>query len=313
MAPPSSSGRPPGFSTGVLLVAAAGVLYGTLVILAKLAYATGIAPLPLLVLRYGIAALLMWAALGLTRRDLLRLAPRERLLGVGLGLLYATQSFAYFWGFRHVNASTTGLLFNTFPLWIALLAWLFLKEKFTRHVVAALAIGFAGTVLTSGLLDGSSSGGFSWDGIGLILAAALGYAAYVVAARKTTANLKSEPVAAHVFLGSAAGFFAAGALSGSLPLSASAESIGYAVALAVVATLLPILLFLKGLRLIGAARAGVIGTLEPVVTVVLAAAFLGDVLGPFQWVGGALVVFASLLVHASGLREREAASELPRE
>jgi drug/metabolite transporter (DMT)-like permease len=309
MAPPDSSKRPPGFSTGVLLVAAAGVLYGTLVILAKLAYATGIAPLPLLVLRYGIAAALMWAVLGLTRRDLLKVPRRERALGIGLGLLYASQSFAYFWGFQTVNASTTGLLFNTFPLWIALFAFLFLRERIAPPVLAALALGFGGTALTSGFVGGSADP----LGVALILAAACGYAIYVVAARKTTASLKSESVAAHVFLGSAAGFLGAAAATGSLPLSASVESVGYAIALAVVATLLPILLFLKGLRLIGAAPAGVIGTLEPVVTVILAWAVLSEQLGVLQWVGGALVVAASLLVHASGLREREAASELPRE
>ena len=66
----------------------------------------------------------------------------------------------------------------------------------------------------------------------LILLAAFGYAVYVVAARKTTSALRSEPVAAHVFLGAAAGFVAAAAATGSLPVSASAESIGYAVALA---------------------------------------------------------------------------------
>ena len=297
------------FTQGVLFVAAAGVLYGTLVILAKLAYATGIAPLPLLVLRYGLAAGLMWAVLGLTRRDLLRVAPRERALGIGLGLLYASQSFAYFWGFQTVNAATTGILFNTFPLWVAVLAAFFLRERMTLAVGAALALGVVGTWLTSGFVGGSVDA----YGATLILSAAFGYAVYVVAARKTTTSLKPESVAAHVFLGSAGGFLAAALVTGSLPLSASPASIGYAAALAVVATLLPILLFLKGLRLIGASRAGVIGTLEPVVTVALAAAILGDVLGPIQWVGGALVVVASLLVHASGMREREAASEVPRE
>jgi drug/metabolite transporter (DMT)-like permease len=309
VAPTDSTKRPPGFSAGVLLVATAGVLYGTLVILAKLAYATGIAPLPLLVLRYGIAALLMWAALALTRRDLLKVPRKERALGIGLGLLYATQSFVYFWGFQTVSASTTGLLFNTFPLWIALFAFVFLREHITYPVLAALGLGFVGTALTSGFVGGTVDG----RGVVLILAAACGYAIYVVAARKTTATLNPESVAAHVFLGSAAGFLAAAALTGNLPLGAPLDSIGYAIALAVVATLLPILLFLKGLRLIGAARAGVIGTLEPVVTVILAFAVLGEQLGALQWVGGALVVLASLLVHASGLKGREAASELPRE
>ncbi len=304
--PPEAADR---FTLGVLYVAAAGILYGTLVILAKLAYATGIAPLPLLVLRYGVAAALMWAALALIRPELLRLRPRDRALGIALGLLYALQSFVYFWGFQTVDAAVTGILFNTFPLWVALFAAAFLAEKVTLEVAAALGLGVVGTALTAGVWTGSVDA----YGAVLVLSAALGYATYVVAARKTAAKLPSEAVAAHVFLGSAAGFLAAALLFGSLPTQVAADSLLYAGALAVLATLLPILLFLKGLKIIGASRAGVIGTLEPVVTVILAWAVLGSTLGPLQALGGALVLAASFLVHRSGLREREAASEVPRE
>ncbi len=297
------------FTLGVLYVAAAGILYGTLVILGKLAYATGIAPLPLLVLRYGLAAALMWAALAALRPDLLRLKPRARALGLGLGLLYALQSFVYFWGFQTVDAAVTGILFNTFPLWVALFAAAFLKERITAVVAAALGLGVLGTALTAGVWTGSV------DALGtlLILAGALGYSTYVVAARKTAADLPSEAVAAHVFLGSAAGFLVAALVFGGLPTNVALDSLMYAAALAVLATLLPILLFLKGLKIIGASRAGVIGTLEPLVTVLLAWAVLGSTLGPLQALGGALVLAASFLVHRSGLREREAASEVPRE
>lgn len=298
---PSSADAAPAldrFTVGVLFVAAAGILYGTLVILAKLAYATGIAPLPLLVLRYGIAAALIWAVLAAVRPGLLRLPPGERALGVGLGLLYASQSFVYFWGFRTVDAAVTGILFNTFPLWVAVLAAVFLREKLTLEVAAALGLGVFGTLLTTGL----GFGAVDWYGAVLILASAFGYSTYVVAARKTTAQLPSEAVAAYVFLGSASGFLAAGALTGGLPVGVALDSLAYAVALAVLATLLPILLFLKGLKIIGASRAGIIGTLEPLVTVLLAWAILGSILGPLQVVGGALVLTASFLVHRSGLR-----------
>lgn len=305
--PPQSASEH--FTLGVLYVAAAGILYGTLVILAKLAYATGIAPLPLLVLRYGLAAAVMWGALALLRPDLLRLGGRDRVLGVALGLLYAFQSFVYFWGFQTVDAAVTGILFNTFPLWVALFAAAFLAEKIRWEIGAALGLGLIGTALTAGLWTGAVDA----YGAVLVLAAALGYATYVVAARKTASNLPSEAVAAHVFLGSAAGFFGAALVSGALPTQVAVDSLLYAAALAILATLLPILLFLKGLKIIGASRAGVIGTLEPLVTVVLAWAILGSTLGPIQALGGALVLAASFLVHRSGLPEEEAASQVPPE
>jgi len=306
---PSTDQRSPA-SLGVLFCVVAGILYGTLVILGKLAYTTGITPLPLLFLRYTLAAALMWAALAIIDRRMLNLPRKQRLVAIGLGLAYASQSYLYFVGFQTVDGAVTGLLFNTFPLHIALLAAIFLKEKLTREVVVALALGVGGVAITTR----PAAGATDLSGPALILLSAFGYSCYVVAARKATADLPSEAVAAHVFLGAALGFTTGAIAAGQLPTSVRLDSLAYALALAVVATLLPILLFLKGLKRIGAARAGVIGTMEPLVTVLLAAVILGSVLGPFEVLGGAMIVVASLLIHRAGLRRPgEAPAELPRE
>lgn len=303
------SARSP-FALGVIYCASAGVLYGTLVILGNLAYDTGITPLPLLFLRYNIAAAVMWVGLLALRPSLLKLAPRDRAVAFGLGLVYATQSYVYFVGFQSVDPAVTGILFNTFPLDIAILAALFLREKLGKHVAAALALGLAGALL----MTRPASGSVDPFGAALILASAFGYSCYVVAARKATAHLPSEAVAAHVFLGAAAAFTGAALVRGEVPVAAAADSVAYAVALAIVATLLPILLFLKGLKLIGAARAGIIGTLEPLVTVLLAAVVLGSTMGVVQMVGGALIIAASLMVHRAGARQAGVAfPEAPRE
>jgi drug/metabolite transporter (DMT)-like permease len=308
-APGAGLARSP-FALGVIYCASAGVLYGTLVILGNLAYRTGITPLPLLFLRYNIAAAVMWVGLLALRPALLKLAPRDRAMAFGLGLVYATQSYVYFVGFQSVDPAVTGILFNTFPLDIAILAAIFLRERLGKLIAAALALGLAGAFL----MTRPSNGSVDPFGATLILASAFGYSCYVVAARKTTAHLPSEAVAAHVFLGAAVAFTAAALVRGEVPVAAAPDSLAYAIALAIVATLLPILLFLKGLKLIGAARAGIIGTLEPLVTVVLAAAILGSTLGPVQMVGGALIIAASLMVHRAGARQAGAAlPEVPRE
>ena len=60
--------------------------------------------------------------------------------------------------------------------------------------------------------------------------------------------------------------------------------------------------FLASLPRIGAARASLLSTVEPVVTLVLAAALLGDRLSPIQLAGGALVLFAVITVQGLHLR-----------
>jgi drug/metabolite transporter (DMT)-like permease len=73
---------------------------------------------------------------------------------------------------------------------------------------------------------------------------------------------------------------------------------GYALAgsMAVVATAVPATLFLAGLARIGATRAAIISTLEPVTTVVLAALLLGEALGGVRLAGGAVVLVAAIVV-----------------
>jgi drug/metabolite transporter (DMT)-like permease len=55
-----------------------------------------------------------------------------------------------------------------------------------------------------------------------------------------------------------------------------------------------------GLRRVGPATASIVSCAEPVLTVALAVALLGERLGPVQAVGGALVVLAVLLLQRRG-------------
>ena len=67
-------------------------------------------------------------------------------------------------------------------------------------------------------------------------------------------------------------------------------------AIAVVCTVLAILFFFEGLERVGPVRASVFSTIEPVFTVLLAAAVLGERITLTRVVGGALIVGAVLLL-----------------
>ena len=54
------------------------------------------------------------------------------------------------WGLMLTTASDAGLITGTTPAWVALVAWLVLKEKMTRRVVLGVAMSLAGILLISG-------------------------------------------------------------------------------------------------------------------------------------------------------------------
>jgi drug/metabolite transporter (DMT)-like permease len=63
-----------------------------------------------------------------------------------------------------------------------------------------------------------------------------------------------------------------------------------------VSTVVAIVAFFAGLARLGPTRTATLSTLEPVVTVTLAAVVLGEAVGPLQAAGGALVLAAVLVL-----------------
>ena len=65
-------------------------------------------------------------------------------------------------------------------------------------------------------------------------------------------------------------------------------------------TVLAMITFFAGMARLGAADAATLSTLEPMVTVVLAAFFLGEAVGGWQIVGGAIILAAVIVLVRSG-------------
>jgi drug/metabolite transporter (DMT)-like permease len=68
-------------------------------------------------------------------------------------------------------------------------------------------------------------------------------------------------------------------------------------------TLIPFALFAAGLKRLRPVEAAILATFEPVVAVALAAWVLGEGLRPLQWIGGGLVIAATLLASVPAAEE----------
>jgi drug/metabolite transporter (DMT)-like permease len=104
-----------------------------------------------------------------------------------------------------------------------------------------------------------------------------------------------------IMTGAAIAFTILAAFSRELALPSNAAGWAVGVGIAVVPTMLAISLFMAGLPRVGATRAALLSTWEPVVTVLLAVAILGDRLSWLQVGGGVLVLVAVIAVQAAHL------------
>ena len=282
---------------GIVLVAISAAAFGTLAILGRYAYAEGMDTLTVLFLRFSLSAGVM-AVLLVTRREPL---PRGLTLLqlVGMGAVgYVGQAFSYLTALKYASSGLVALLLYLYPVFVAILSAIWLREQITRIKTAALGLALAGTALTVGPEGGQ------FLGVLLAISAAAIYSVYIrVGAQvmKQVSAIQSSTVI----------FASAGGMSGILMMGNGphlpATGAGWAVigSIVLIATVLPVVAFLAGLERIGPTNAAMLSTLEPVVTVLLAAMLLRETLKPITLLGGGLVLVAVLLLTRSELDRTE--------
>ena len=281
---------------GTLLCLAAASGFGASPLLARAGEDAGVGVVALLGVRFAIAAAILWVLV--LRRGPLpsgRAAARGLLLGL---LVYAPEAGLYFAALTRMDAAPAAMLVALYPALVAVGAIALGRERMNRRLGLALLAALAGVALV--LLGGGGMGSVDGLGVALALGSAVGYGVYVLASENALAGVGPLPLAALVCTGCALGFGGVDVAAGGVPLAIGGSGWLVAGALALVSTVMPIACLLAGIRSLGAAPASVISTAEPIVTVGLAAAILGERMGPGQALGAALVVAAILVLQARG-------------
>jgi drug/metabolite transporter (DMT)-like permease len=113
-----------------------------------------------------------------------------------------------------------------------------------------------------------------------------------------------------IITGAAIAFCVLAAIGNELAVPRTAGGWAVVIGLAVFPTMFAISLFLAGLPRVGASRAALLSTWEPVVTVALAVIVLGDRLSLVQVLGGGLVLAAVVVVQGAQLWEPASSDSL---
>jgi drug/metabolite transporter, DME family len=281
---------------GALAVAAAATIWGTLGLLAKILYARGVSFEALVAVRASVgwlAVLLFLLArrgarsLRVARRDLALLLP----LGlVGVGVFY----LLYFYTVRESTVGTAAVLLYSAPAFVVILARVFLREQLDAAKVLALFLTAGGIFLVAGAYDPAkleASPAVLLTG----LLSGLTYGLYAILGRPLAGHLSPAVILSYALaFGSALLFIVA---LPTLDTLAGLSAISYALLLmlAVVHTALGFALYTFGIRHLGAGRAAIVATIEPVVAGVLGVALLGEDPTALKALGGLLVLAGAVL------------------
>jgi drug/metabolite transporter (DMT)-like permease len=282
--------------TGILLIAISAASFGTLAIFGRLLYADGLDTFSMLFMRFGFAAILMAVILFIRREKMPRGKVLLALIGMG-AIGYVGQSFSYLSAIKYASAGLVALLLYLYPMFVFILSVIFLNERLTWTKVVAIVLALIGTALIVDPKGGQPLG------ILFSVAAALIYSGYIMIG--TNVMKKVSPFQSSVVIFASAGLVYGTLMSVNGPHFPTTSSGWVHIAgIVLVATVIPVVTFLAGLERIGPTNSATLSTLEPVVTVLLAAWLFGEKLAWIILIGGGLILIAVLLLTRGELEKK---------
>lgn len=266
------------------------VFLGIVPILAKVAYAAGVNVLTVVAFRTVIAAALMWLGMLLFRRQLIYSSVPAILSSLIAGAINGLGSIFFYTSLTRIDASL-GQLVN-----ISYLVFVTVFLRLAGQTVSLLTI--ARTGLTIGaiyLLTRGGAGPADWLGVGMMLFAAITYAIQLVLSQRIMLDIPAPTMTLYAITAMAAvvtfaWFLAPDDLG--LVSTAGWQAIGL---MALVTALSRLTLFL-GVKAMGSIQTALLGVSEVVVTIAIAAVFLGERLTWVQWVGAVILLVSIFLV-----------------
>lgn len=256
---------------GLALVVAAAACFGTLGIFGKLAIGVGLSTGTLLVWRFVFATAALWALLWAGRRSV-RLSRRTAAIEIGLGVVYAGMSVTYFESLAWLSAGIAAIVLFTYPVQVTVAAAIARTEPFTAAKAVGLCSSLAGIwlVVTGGAVE------IAAIGLGLVAVSSVCYTVYTMGTRAMVATIDPLVHSGYAFVGVTGTLVGYAAATGSIGVPTAVDSWAVILGITAIGTVAPIVLFTEGLVRIDAGSASIASTSEPLTTVLLGIALLGE-------------------------------------
>lgn len=281
---------------GLLLALIAGIFLSIESITAKLAYAGGANMLTILAIRFSVAALFFWGRLLTVRSGGEK--PDRAALGRLIGLILGFQSttlLLLFYSFQHIPAAVAMLFFFIFPALVTLLAAFFLRENLTKTKLLSIMITFFGLMVIAGVPDGQ----LDIRGVTAALLAALTNGFFIVGQTRILRGLTPVVYNAYATLILGVFFLLLAYITGSFSLNFNLQAIIALIIMIIFSTVLAFLAMSWSLILIGASRAAIIITIQPLSTAIWGYFILNEALKPSQMLGGIIILAGVIWLQVS--------------
>ncbi len=200
-----------------------------------------------------------------------------------LGFLgYYLASYLDLSGLEYISAQLERLTLFTYPAMVAALAWMFLGEQVNGKILAAIGLSYFGVWLMYGQERSFAPDANTGRGVCLVFGAALSYSLYVLFAKPVMQKIGSREFTSLAMIGSTAFVAVHFLCTHSVRDFFNVPPVVYVygLVLAFVCTVIPSFMINEAILKIGATRTTVIGSVGPVLTMLLAVVILSE---PSSW------------------------------
>ena len=193
-----------------------------------------------------------------------------------------------------LGASIATVMQSNAPIFVTVIAWLFLGEALTSRKAFAVILAVTGTVLCSGIIDAGGQE-ITIPGLTIGLVGAIAYGTYPLFGKKLAGNYSQWTILFYIFT---FGWLTLLPFQFNMPLPWPVPGItlGYFAAFILISTIGGFGIFTLALKWIQASVASITATSEIVFAAVLAYFILGERLGIWQILGAVLVISGVILV-----------------
>lgn len=264
-------------------ILAAAALWGIIGVWNRRLMAGGLSPYSIVVVRNCGGLVLLTAVMALRDRSVFRVERQHLKYFFGTGVVSVVLFTVCYFSCQEIcSLAVASILLYTAPAIVVVLSALLWREPVTKKKLLALGLTLVGCALVCGVFSGALT--VTGGGIALGLGAGFFYALYSIFGRYALAHYGPMTVTVwtFVFAGAASLVLVRPAELAALAQPSMALT---AVGLVVCSTVLPYILYTRGLARAEAGKASILASLEPVVASVAGVVLFGEPMSPLTAAG----------------------------
>lgn len=279
----------------VIFILTAGILWGIISIFVNVLSELGFTSMQIVAVRVFFSAAILLIYLLICDKKALKIRFKDIPFFLGTGVFSIIFfNFCYFQAIRLMGGSAIpALLLYTAPIFVMIISCILFKEKITKQKILALLLTLIGLTLVTGALTGG--GELSLVSVLFGIGAGFGYALYSIFGKFLVGKYSAVTITAYTFI--VASLFAVpfSGVAENIELLFSLKGISAALILAFFCTVLPFLLYTKGLEGAEAGKASVLAAIEPFMAAVIGVIFWDEVMTAAK-ICGMIFILAAIVI-----------------